>query len=89
MVPNEEKVALLQSYLPVVAEVPEISDWEAVYLDTYTEKWFWSSLGADLHFDHQRASLVLNFTITAGASPRRTAFTPISPTSPAWPAIRK
>ncbi len=70
LVPNEEKVALLQSYLPVVAEVPEISDWEAVYLDTYTEKWFWSSLGADLHFDHQRASLVLNFTITAGSVPQ-------------------
>lgn len=69
-VPNEEKAALLRSYLPVVAEVPEVSDWRATYLDTYTEKWFWSSLGADLHFDHQRASLVLNFTISAGSVPQ-------------------
>ena len=69
-VPNEEKAALLQSYLPVVTEVPEITNWRATYLDTYTEKRFWSSLGADLHFDHQRASLVLGFTITAGNVPQ-------------------
>ena len=68
-VPNEEKVALLQSYLPVVAEVPEITDWKARYLDTHTEKKFWSSLGAELHFDFQRASVVLGFTISAGSVP--------------------
>lgn len=68
-VPNEEKVALLQSYLPVVAEVPEITDWKAGYLDTHTEKKFWSSLGAELHFDFQRASVVLGFTISAGSVP--------------------
>lgn len=68
-VPNEEKAALLKSYLPVVREVPEITDWAATYLDTHTEKKFWSSLGADLHFDHQRASVVLRFTITAGDVP--------------------
>ena len=39
-VPNEEKAALLQSYLPVVTEVPEITNWRATYLDTYTEKRF-------------------------------------------------
>lgn len=67
--PTRRKVALLQSYLPVVAEVPEITDWKAGYLDTHTEKKFWSSLGAELHFDFQRASVVLGFTISAGSVP--------------------
>lgn len=67
---NGEKEAVLKTYLPLVAQVPEISDWQASYLDTHTEKWFYSSLGADLHFDYQRASVVLRYTITAGQVPQ-------------------
>ena len=54
----------------MVTEVPEITNWRATYLDTSQKKRFWSSLGADLHFDHQRASFVLGFTITAGNVPQ-------------------
>ena len=69
-VSNQEKLDLLQTYLPLVSEVSEITEWAGSYLDTYTEKKFWSSLGADLHFDYQRASIVLNFTIGSGSVPQ-------------------
>lgn len=67
---NGEKKAVLQSYLPLVRQVPELGSWQGSYLDTHTEKWFWSSLGADLHFDYQRASVVLRYTIIAGPVPQ-------------------
>lgn len=67
-VPNAEKAALLQTYLPLVQK-EEITDYRASYLDTHTEKRFWSSLGADLHFDYQRASVVLHFTANLGEVP--------------------
>lgn len=67
-VPNAEKAALLQTYLPLVQK-EEITDYRASYLDTHTEKRFWSSLGADLHFDYQRASVVLRFTANLGEVP--------------------
>ncbi len=67
-VPSEEKAALLQSYLPLV-QMEEITNWRASYLDTHTEKRFWSSLGANLHFDYQHASVVLRFTANLGAVP--------------------
>lgn len=69
-VSNQEKLNLLQTYLPLVSEISEITEWAGSYLDTYTEKKFWSSLGADLHFDYQRASVVLSFTIGSGSVPQ-------------------
>lgn len=67
-VSNEDKLALLNTYLPVLRQFPEISVSSATYTDAYTEKKFYSSLGADLHFDYQRASVVLRYTF-AGEVP--------------------
>lgn len=67
---NEKKMAMLQSYVPLVQQIPEITDWKACYMDTHTEKWFYSSLGADLQFDYQRASVALSFTVMAGDAPQ-------------------
>ncbi len=64
-----EKQALLEQYLPLLRAFPACTKSRASYQDTYTEKWFYSSLGADLHFDYQRASLILRYTFSAGASP--------------------
>lgn len=67
---NGEKKAVLQTYLPLVQQSVEMGSWQGSYLDTHTEKWFWSSLGANLHFDYQRASIVLRYTITTGPVPQ-------------------
>lgn len=68
-VPQEEKTAMLDSYLPVLRQFSEISVSSASYLDTHTEKKFYSSLGADLHFDYQRSSVVLRYTFSAVGAP--------------------
>lgn len=68
-VSNGEKLALLQTYVPVVRDTAQVTDWKAQYQDTHTEKRFWSSLGADLYFDYQRASVILTFTLSCGSVP--------------------
>ncbi len=89
-VPNEEKAALLQSYLPVVTEVPEITNWRATYLDTYTEKRFWSSLGTGT------CALTTNGPVWSWALPspqgtflRQTASTLIRRIFPVWPGAKR
>lgn len=68
-VPAAEKQALAESYLPVPAATACCTNYSVQYLDTYTDKRFYSSLGAALHFDYQRASIVLNYTLSAGSAP--------------------
>ena len=68
-VPNGEKRALVESYLPLLEEVAEISVSRARYEDKHTLRHFVSSLGADITYDYQHAGLLLGYTITAGDSP--------------------
>ncbi len=68
-IPNEEKRALVESYLPLLEEVEEISVSRARYEDKHTLRHFVSSLGADITYDYQHAGLLLGYTITAGDSP--------------------
>lgn len=68
-VPNQEKLALVESYLPLLSEVEEISVSRAVYSDKYSLRGFCSSLGADITYDYQQAGLALAYTMNAGDSP--------------------
>lgn len=68
-VPNAEKLALVESYLPLLREVEEISVSRAIYSDKHSVRHFVSSLGADITYDYQQAGLVLAYTMTAGDSP--------------------
>ena len=56
-VDHEEKLALLNSYLPILESKEEVKMWRAVYLDKKITKEFYSSKGADLKFDYQTCSL--------------------------------
>lgn len=66
---NEEKVALLESYLPLLSEVEQIAVSGAGYKDVYSCRHFMSSLGADITYDYQHAGMMLGYTMNAGDSP--------------------
>ena len=66
---NAEKVSLLESYLPVLQELDDVQMSAASYFDTHTEKHIVSSLGADVTFDYQRASVVLRCTFGCNGIP--------------------
>lgn len=68
-IPNREKQALVESYLPLLSEVEEISVSFARYTDKHSLRHFVSSLGADITYDYQHAGLALGYTMTAGDSP--------------------
>lgn len=66
---NDEKLALLNSYLPLLDEVAEIAVSKANYTDVYTCRHFISSLGADIIYDYQHTGVRLDYTMNAGDSP--------------------
>lgn len=66
---NEDKVAVLERYLPVVQELDDMQMSILSYFDTHTEKHIVSSLGADVTFDYQRASIHLRYTFGCGGAP--------------------
>ncbi len=66
---HAEKEALLRSYLPLLEEFEDLKTSSATYLDTHTKKHIVSSLGADVTFDYQRASIVLNYSFGCDGVP--------------------
>lgn len=68
-VENAEKIALVESYLPLLSEVQQIAVSEASYRDVYSCRHFISSLGADVTYDYQHAGLWLGYTMNVGDSP--------------------
>lgn len=68
-VANSEKLALLESYLPLLSEVAQIAVSKARYQDVYSSRHFISSLGADVTYDYQHAGFGLGYTMNVGDSP--------------------
>jgi len=68
-VANSEKLALLESYLPLLSEVAQIAVSKARYQDVYSSRHFISSLGADVTYDYQHAGFGLGYTMNIGDSP--------------------
>lgn len=68
-IPNGEKRALVEDYLPLLEEVEEITVSKARYEDKHSLRHFVSSLGADITYDYQHAGLLLGYSITAGDGP--------------------
>ena len=62
-VDHKEKLALLNSYLPILESKEEVKMWRAVYLDKKITKEFYSSKGADLKFDYQTCSLAFRYSL--------------------------
>ncbi len=66
---QREKQAVAESYLPLLSQVPEAAMSNVRYTDTYTERWFCSSLGADIHYDYQHVGIILAYILNAGDAP--------------------
>lgn len=66
---NLDKVSVLERYLPVLQELEDVQTTTLSYLDTHTEKRILSSLGCDVTFDYQRASIVMRYTFGCGGVP--------------------
>ncbi|MTI96942.1 MAG: TldD/PmbA family protein [Firmicutes bacterium] len=61
----DQKLDLLQDYFPIISENSLIKMWKGQYVDQYVVKKFYSSKGANLHFDAQKAGISLQFEMAA------------------------
>ena len=68
-VSQQEKQAVAESYLPLLAQTPEIAMSSVKYTDEHTERWFCSSLGAEIHYDYQHAGVILSYILNVGDAP--------------------
>lgn len=60
-IPNEDKVRLLETYLPLFSELEDLQTHTISYLDHHTQKHIISSLGCDVTFDYQHCALRLGY----------------------------
>lgn len=65
----KDKENLLNTYVPVVKEFPQIKTSRIYYLDKYTEKHIISSKGTDVKFDAQYCCITVRYTIQDGDIP--------------------
>lgn len=63
---KEEKDKLLKSFFPVIESKSLIKMWKATYIDCRKVFEFYSSKGADINYDTQRAGFRLNFNFVLG-----------------------
>ena len=70
----DDKIALLQSIMPLVEDNAYIKLWQLTYLDEYRVKEFYNSKGADLTWDFQRAGFSLRFQMAHEDKRLREAF---------------
>ncbi len=70
-VSDDEKLALLDSYLPTLKEVPEILMSSLTYQDNHTIKHIISSKGCDVTFDTQNGCIVARYTLLVNNLPQR------------------
>ena len=68
-IPTAEKLRVLQSYMPVIQELEDVQMYAVSYFDTHTVKHIISSLGCDVTFDYQRASIHMRFTFGCNGTP--------------------
>ncbi len=68
-VSNEEKLAVLNSYLPLMEGFEEIKSSKVYYKDNYTKKRIISSIGTDVTFDSQNCAVALRYTVMANELP--------------------
>ncbi|EKD68610.1 MAG: Peptidase U62 modulator of DNA gyrase [uncultured bacterium] len=63
---GEEKLEFLIKYFPLMNSRPNIKLWRAQYIDKHEVKSFYSSAGADIKFDNQRAGASFSFRFADG-----------------------
>lgn len=68
-VPTAQKQALVEGYFKIFEGIPEVATSFAGYIDTHSERWFYSSLGADIHYDYQHAGVAMSYTLKVGDVP--------------------
>jgi len=66
---NPEKIALLQTYVPLLQNESAVQKSRIYYLDNNTVKHIISSQGTDLYFDRQSCSISLRYTLQGKDAP--------------------
>lgn len=67
----EEKLSILNSYLPTLEEVDELQSTKLTYMDNHTIKHIISSKGTDVKFDTQNACIIARYVIVVNGLPHR------------------
>ncbi len=70
-VPNADKLALLESHAEVFAGFENVKGVDMIYSDKHLEKQIVSSLGTDVAYDQQFASVNFSYTVISGEMPHR------------------
>ena len=68
---NDIKVNLVESYLPIIKEFPEIIDSTVMYKDNYIVKEIISSKGTNLIFDIQNGFVAVKYGLSVNNTPKR------------------
>ena len=68
-IPNSDKLALLQSHQAVFDRHENLKGIQMVYADKYLEKHILSSLGTDVSYDQQYASVNFRYTVVGNEMP--------------------
>lgn len=66
---NEKKLALIDTYSPLMSEFEEIKSSKIIYKDNYTKKQIISSIGTDVTFDSQSCAVAIRFTVVPNDLP--------------------
>ncbi len=66
-VPQDEKLKLLRSYIPVLSAYKEVVSSELFYKDIYTKKRIISSIGTDVEFDKQFCCIACRYKVVTGS----------------------
>lgn len=69
MVGIEDKQNLLNTYVPVIKEFPQIKMSKIYYIDKYAEKQIISSKGTDVRFDAQYCCIAVRYRMQEGDTP--------------------
>lgn len=70
-IPKEDKLKLVQSYLPIFKEFKEVGNAKLIYKDTYTKKEIISSKGSHIVFDIQNAYIVTRHKVSYNGMTQR------------------
>lgn len=63
---KQDKVHLLEQFFPLLSKNEALKMWRTIYIDNNTLFSFYSSKGADLHYDVQRVGFSVNMSFSVG-----------------------
>jgi TldD protein len=65
-IPLDQKVKLVEGYLPLLKKIENLKESRFLYTDIYKEKFYKSSVGTEFSYDFNQAGIAFNVTLKKG-----------------------